>query len=129
MKKNIITGIAIVVFVLLLSLVVLTIGITNRPEPLQLDEYADSEAILYQKDLVELDSFSNDLALSDQNSDLFLEIDQIYNDILDLNETALDENAISEEAASADFSEDLNSFNNDEAVLLEIDQSLNEVTQ
>jgi len=129
MKKNIITGIAIVVFVLLLSLVVLTIGITNRPEPLQLDEYADSEAILYQKDLVELDSFSNDLALSDQNSDLFLEIDQTYNDILDLNETALDENAISEEAASADFSEDLNSFNNDEAVLLEIDQSLNEVTQ
>lgn len=128
MKKNILVGIVIIIFAVAIGSSLLILGAMNRPAP-QLDRSVDSESDLYLKDQAELDSFSEDLALSRQDSDLYSEIDQTYYDILDLDATALDEDLIVNEAASVDFSGDLDSSKNDDAALSDVDQSLNEVIQ
>ncbi len=84
---------------------------------------------LYQKDEAELDSFGDDLALSGGDLVISSEVDQTFDDILDTNEVALDEDLISKEATDVDLSGELNASASDEAVLKEADQALVEVAQ
>lgn len=129
MKQNILIVMIVLVFAVMLGFSLLILGGTKKSGPAPLDKSASSDQTLYQKEEAELDSFGEDLALSDQDASLSSEINQAFNDILDASESALDENSISEEVASLDFSEDLNSSSADEATLQEIDQSLAEATQ
>jgi hypothetical protein len=124
MNKNIL--IIVTVFTLLV-IIVFSISIIKKnpaPKPETIIDIAS-----YQNDEAKIDSFEEDLTKSNQDENLFLEIDQTYSDILDLSESALDEDLILKEGTAADFSEDLKSFSDDEIALEELDQAFIEISQ
>jgi len=79
MKKNILTGLFIIIFAVILGFGVLTIGIMNNPQSSGTN--ADQEAALFQNERSELDSISEDVILSGQDPVLFSEIDESLKEI------------------------------------------------
>ena len=93
---------------------------------------APIDTALFEKDEAELAALGNDLVSFNQDETILDEIGQTFSDILDENavvsvESALDLASIEKEASEADFSGDLDVFNED--VLRELNQAFGEVLQ
>ncbi len=78
-----------------------------------------------QQDMVAVES---SISSSDQEEVLFGEIDRASDDISEVNDLALDEKSLGEEALTADISGDIKALDNG-IVQNEIDQSINDVVQ
>lgn len=128
MKKNILMGIMVLVLVLTIGFL-LTMDRVTKYNLKPIRNPAGLSQALYQKDEAELDSFGDDLALSGGDLAVSSEVDQTFDDILDTNELALDEDSISKEATDIDLSGELNASASDDVVLKEADQALVEVAQ
>lgn len=130
MNKNIAIGllaaIAIVVAVIIISLVSMREGFRPVSYVSQPETF---DAAFFQKDEAELDAIGEDLEIYNQESAFFEEMDQIFGDIMDANETALDEKSILQESSESDFSQDLSALESDDAAANEINQFLDEILQ
>lgn len=119
MNKNVIIGIVVVGIIL-----VGVFFIFKGKGPI--------DTALFEKDESELTASGNDITSFDQDETVLDEISQTFGDILDESAivsagAALDLTSIEKEASEADFSGDLDVFN--EAVLQELDQVLGETSQ
>lgn len=119
MNKNIIIGVVVVGIIL-----VGVFFIFKGKGPI--------DTAIFEGDEAELTAFGNDITTLNQDETVLDEISQTFSDILDESavvsvESALDLASIEKEASEADFSGDLNIFNED--VLQELDQALGGVSQ
>jgi len=120
MNKNIIIGVVVVVIILVGAFFTIFRG---KP-PI--------ETAIFDKDETELGAFGSDVALFEQDNTIFDELNQTFSDILEegavvSTEASIDLTSLNKEASGADFSGDLDVFN--EGVLQELDQVLGEVSQ
>ena len=121
MSKNIVIGVIVVILV-----VVAGAFFTFRGEEA-------FDVSLFDKDEAELTSIGNDIEMLSQDVVLD-EIEQTFGDILDESVgvsavEALDESSIAKEALEADLSQTLDAFAADDAVLQELDQAFDDVSQ
>ena len=121
MSKNVVIGIVVVILVVVVGALFISRG----------EEAFDVS--LFDKDEAELTSMGNDIEMLSQDAVLD-EIDQTFSDILDESvgvsaAEALDESSIAKEALEADLSQTLDAFAADEAVLQELDQAFEDVSQ
>jgi hypothetical protein len=124
MNKNTLIVVAVS---MLLAIILFSISIITKSPAPKSGNLMD--IMPYQNDEAELNLFEKDLVAYDQNENIFIEIDQTYSDILDLSESAFDEDSILKEGVAVDFSEDLKSFSDDETALGELDQTFVEISQ
>lgn len=87
---------------------------------------------LFEKDEAELTALENDIAAFNQDETILDEVGQTFSDILDESavvgaESALESASVEKEASEADFSGDLNVF--DEGAMQELDQIFGEISQ
>lgn len=128
MDKIIIIGIIFV----MVTLIVASILFATIPPKLAEAPVISSmkiDASLFDKDESELNLFEYDISIFNRDSGLLTEADQAFNEILDVKETALDENSLSKEAASSDLAADLNATGNGEIILEEVNQALTDISK
>lgn len=80
MKKNILPKIIAAFVIVILGFSILTMIATKKPEPVQQKNAIDPES-LYDEDIAELESFSEDLLLYEQDPVLYAEMDETFDDI------------------------------------------------
>ena len=122
-QKNIVMGGALFV---ILAILVGAFFLLTADKALDVAQFEKDEAVLNE--------IGADIDILSQDDALFNEIDQTFGDILDEvagipSEEALDTSSIDAEASQVDLSDTLDAFDADNALLQELDQIFDEVSQ
>lgn len=122
-QKNIVMGAALF---LILAVLVGAFFLLTADKALDIAQFEKDEAVLNE--------IGADIDVLSQDDTLFDEIDQTFGDILDEvagipSEEALDTSSIDAEASQVDLSDTLDAFDADNALLQELDQTFDDVSQ